>query len=82
MSDKNQFSLLPIGRMLKEHEHDVIQVDSMYRKGLLHISEFSHLIIIYHNATDANIWNTQLCQKVVHLLHANEKEGTLYYRRY
>lgn len=77
MSDNKQFSLLPIGKLYQENKQVILQVDTTYRKGLLHISKFSHVIIIYQNDTEANILHTPLCQKAVRLLDANEKDGTL-----
>lgn len=76
MSQK-QFELKPIGWIIQEGDALSIEIDKNMRKGLKHLSKFSHGILIYKDDKSPNIINTALSQRVVRLTQVDERHGRL-----
>lgn len=69
--DQKQFQMNPIGIV----NNCQVQVNRKFYKGLKYLSEFSHVILIYKDEKEANIMNSNLCQKTVLLKAVDEKKG-------
>lgn len=76
MSQK-QLELKPIGLMIREGDNLITELDQKMRKGLKHLSKFSHGILIYGDDKSPNILNTALSQRVVRLTQVDEELGRL-----
>ena len=86
---KTNFTIYPIGMILKEGGYRCITISSKFKKALLRLSLFSHAIILWRCSTKKDdkksrtvdirnpIPHSQIRMSVVKIFHINENKGYL-----
>lgn len=74
---EHHYQLVPIGSIASKQQNHQITIQTAYRKGLKHLSKFSHAIIIYQDVMNPNILPIPFSQKVVKLKLVDEVNGFL-----